>query len=625
MICQVLLCLGGVFSAPVQAAKDVQNFHFSAFNADYYVDKADDGTANMHIVEELVAVFPDFDQNKGICRNIPYSINQGRIITMESPSKKDFKLTRNGLPEPIWSLKKNNDHYELCTGTDDYLRGRQAFKLEYDVKNVALEFIENGSIWQELNWNTNGTDWKQPFNTLTAKVHFADKSILTGDVLCYVGKYGSNDQSRCNVNQTDYGFIFSTMGLKAGENLTFYTKLKPGSFVVPKPKESYVMVIAAVATLLICLLILFFVIKSFKSTAEKRHYYNGYFINPEYSPSKDYSLNEMASIYIGKIKDVKVALLLQMLVEKKIELKKGEKKLFGGQQWSIIVNNKDGLDEAETTLLKIVNGGKDFEKGDELKIQRQTANSSLVSLGRKFSNVGKSKAKTDGLVESKFTGVRLSNATNIIVAFMIIMSFSVSFLMPLIVILARMVFTDSLDVFYEGTLLVLAKPMMAAILFEILATVVISLVLSSRSGRVKYHTAKGLAASRYMDGLKLYITMAEKDRLEFLQSVKGADVSDKGIVKIYEKLLPYAALFGVEKSWMKELEKYCEVREIKEPDWYHVNNFAAFYTVSQTLRSASNFVSYSTHYSSGGSSGFSGGGGGGFSGGGGGGGGGGGR
>ena len=128
-----------------------------------------------------------------------------------------------------------------------------------------------------------------------------------------------------------------------------------------------------------------------------------------------------------------------------------------------------------------------------------------------------------------------------------------------------------------------------------------------------------------MDGLKLYISMAEKDRLEFLQSVKGADVSDKGIVKIYEKLLPYAALFGVEKSWMKELEKYCEIRDIKEPDWYHVNNFAAFYTVSQTLHSASSFVSYSTHYSSGGGSGFSGGGGGGFSGGGGGGGGGGGR
>ena len=55
-------------------------------------------------------------------------------------------------------------------------------RFEYDMKNVALEFTEDGSAWQELNWNTNGTDWKQKFNVITARVHFADPSILTGDV-----------------------------------------------------------------------------------------------------------------------------------------------------------------------------------------------------------------------------------------------------------------------------------------------------------------------------------------------------------------------------------------------------------------------------------------------------------
>lgn len=622
---QILLCLFGVFFSTPASAKDVENFYFSSFNADYYVDKAADGTAKMHVVEELTAVFPDFDQNKGIYRRIPYTIDKGRIVVMDAPKKSDFNLTRNGLPEPVYSLERENDYYELCTGTEEYIHGRQTFRFEYDLKNVALEFVENGNTWQELNWNVNGTAWKQKFNIITAKVHFADPSILTGDVKCFAGKYGVKDQSRCETHRIDDGFVFLTTGIGANEALTFYTKIKAGSFSIPDPEESHLMVIVAGVVVLISIIILCFVIKKYRATADKRNYYKNYFINPEYAPSKDYTLNEMASVYIGNLKDVKVALLLQMLVEKKIELKKGEKKVFGGQQWSIIVKNKDGLDTAESTLLKIVNGGADFEKDQEIKIKRHTASSSLVALGRKFSNIGVSQAKKDKLVESKFTGIKLSSTANIIVTMMLILSFSASFLMPAIIMACLALASDSSEVFYGGRVYVLAKPMIILIIVDIIVTLATAMILLQRAARVKYHTMEGLAASRYMDGLKLYINMAEKDRLEFLQSVKGADVTDEGIVKIYEKLLPYAALFGLEKSWMKELEKYCEIREIKEPDWYHVNNFAAFYTVSHTLHSASNFVSYSTHYSSGGSSGFSGGGGGGFSGGGGGGGGGGGR
>ena len=116
--------------------------------------------------------------------------------------------------------------------------------------------------------------------------------------------------------------------------------------------------------------------------------------------------------------------------------------------------------------------------------------------------------------------------------------------------------------------------------------------------------------------------MAEAERLKFLQSVDGADVSAEGIVKLYEKLLPYAAVFGLEESWMKEMKEYCEVQEIEEPDY-----LLAGFTASEMLRTmnnASSYISNSTVMSSSGggsSSGFSGGGGGGFSGGGGGGGG----
>ena len=125
-----------------------------------------------------------------------------------------------------------------------------------------------------------------------------------------------------------------------------------------------------------------------------------------------------------------------------------------------------------------------------------------------------------------------------------------------------------------------------------------------------------------MDGLKLYIEMAEADRMAMLQSVKGTDISAEGIVKLYEKLLPYAAVFGLEESWMNEMKEYCKVEEIEEPD-YLMTGFAAS-DLSRTMHMASNYANTATTMSSSGgssSSGFSGGGGGGFSGGGGGGGG----
>ena len=107
-----------------------------------------------------------------------------------------------------------------------------------------------------------------------------------------------------------------------------------------------------------------------------------------------------------------------------------------------------------------------------------------------------------------------------------------------------------------------------------------------------------------------------------LQSVEGADTSAEGIVKLYEKLLPYAAVFGFEKSWMEEMKQYCELEEIEQPDYLLAGLTAS--ELSRGLNSASSYATTaSTMSSSGGSSssGFSGGGGGGFSGGGGGGGG----
>ena len=159
-----------------------------------------------------------------------------------------------------------------------------------------------------------------------------------------------------------------------------------------------------------------------------------------------------------------------------------------------------------------------------------------------------------------------------------------------------------------------------------------SIVAIGLAIRPRQLTEKGREAKDYLEGMKLYLTVAEEDRLRMLQSPSGAERIDVGnnleLVKLYEKLLPWAVVWGVEDQWMQELE--LRVASLDEtPDWFVGSNgfevalfTSALRGVTSTMTAPASSSSWSG--SSGGS--FSGGSfGGGFSGGGGGGGGGGGR
>ncbi|MGV8886371.1 MAG: hypothetical protein ACOH1T_12410 [Microbacteriaceae bacterium] len=71
-------------------------------------------------------------------------------------------------------------------------------------------------------------------------------------------------------------------------------------------------------------------------------------------------------------------------------------------------------------------------------------------------------------------------------------------------------------------------------------------------------TQKGLPIVDHLWGVHDYIELAEKERFAMLQSPDGAlrstPVAQLEVLVLYEKLLPYAVLFGLEKQWMRELD-----------------------------------------------------------------------
>ena len=614
ILCSLLIIMGVVVGAN-QAHAGVNDFDFSDFTGDYYLSRDEGGISHLKVKESVTAVFPDYEQNKGICRQIPFTNQNGKNLTLSRLTRDDINVTRNGAPEPIYSIEKEGNYYNVCTGTDEYVLGEQVYTFEYEFTKVVTEFEENGKTWQELYWDTNGNGASQHFDKVTARLHFEDKSIWTGEAWCYVGLYGKSGKDRCTITKTQDGVMFEAEDLLAHENLTFDVEIMPGAFVVPGPEKNYIYVWLTVGAGVLCLIVIGWALGKFMKNRKKTRYYKSMFVKPEYQPSSEYTLPEMAEIYVGKKKDIKVAMLLELVVKKKFSFIKVDEK-----KWKIKVNNLDNVRGEYLELLAILNGGERPDAGDEFELKKHEASSKLMKLKKSMDDKIKNDLYNAGLTEMGFKLGRNDGAVAIDVFLNCLI------IVPVVIWIGVMVLGLFESIIRPedtyGQELVFYPYFYKTLFVMVLVTVPIVVTIYEIGTKYEKHTEKGLEAARYMDGLKLYIEMAEAERMKVLQSVKGADVSPEGIVKLYEKLLPYAAIFGLEESWMEEMKKYCEVAEVEEPD-YLMHGLVAS-DMMRAVNRASTYVNVSTVMSSSGggsSSGFSGGGGGGFSGGGGGGGG----
>jgi hypothetical protein len=150
-----------------------------------------------------------------------------------------------------------------------------------------------------------------------------------------------------------------------------------------------------------------------------------------------------------------------------------------------------------------------------------------------------------------------------------------------------------------------------SILFVLVASAVHFGILVSK----RRPTQAGIDLRVHLEGLKDYIRLAEKDRLAFLQSPKGAlrksgALGQVEILHLYEDVLPWAVLLGLEEEWGKVLTTYSN--ETGQPTWIPIATISSFnLSALNTAISQSMAVGAESGSSGGGSSGGGGGGGGG--------------
>jgi len=564
---------------PQLASADVNDFSFESFDATYSlsVNEQAENRPEMQVTETLVALFPEIDQNRGIKRSLPsssYGDKPGLIevqsVTDENGNAREYEVIEEEGFTNLYIKKQD----------DSYVYGKQTYVIKYSQAWIIKSYKDSTGD-DEFYWDVNGTGWQQSFDKVSARVTFdaeVQKHLLLDSVSCYKG--ASQSQDACDesqVSKTQMSFVANN--LAAGENLTIAIPFQAGALNTNGPDVSrslaWFLFLLAIALLLgVLLWALYFRIYRIKSQGSSP------IIVPEYKPAASPSLLE-TSIVASKPNHLMQALIVELAVKKELEI-------------------EAVADNSKNFVLRRTSSAKD-EDGVLacLGLDKPGAVLNVGSSGDKAENALIS-AALQKLVAAKSKQVNSSGYFLKRALGLPALGFVVALGLYVLWFVAAAQLDQMTDAGY------VAAPLLSFLGF----TAIYWFLVSKRA-----YTSKGSAVVSHLKGLEMYIDLAEKDRLEYLQSPKGAsltasEVKGKQVLKLYEEVLPWAILLGLQKQWGKVLTDLYE--DQGSPTWFVGTAFMyqSFSDFDQAL-SSSLATSSSGGSSGSGSSGGGGGGGGG--------------
>ncbi|MBN9607216.1 MAG: DUF2207 domain-containing protein [Actinomycetales bacterium] len=521
---------------------DVNDFAIADFHADYRLGRDASGHATLSVVETFTALYPEFDQNKGLYRDIPEYYGDVRLFTSV-----ESVVDENGDPVPYFT-EYYGDFFSVGLGDDSYVHGPTTYVISYTQRDVVGTFADTGI--QEFYWDVNGTDWAQPFGPTSARVEIAPELVpaLGGSAACYAGTLGTKSPCESGIVRTDGApgepavFEVAQSSLAPGESLTFAIGFAPDTFepgeeVVPPsqsgsgggdyvdPRTGWEGVAPAAILMTIVGIGIGFVSNLLKRERGPVPTPASDIIIAQYTRPENLTLLEDALV-AGRKDRAFAAQVVDLSVRGAVRLLEHPE---GRNVFEVELVDPSRLDEGlETEFAQALFGDK-LEVGDTRVITDHD-----TELSKKFYPV---LTKAEKHLESQ--GLRGTARTwwgsGLLVGVAVLAAF---------ISLVLLVIEFAID---EPT----------ASWFALGATIYGWGAAWGNRREVMTLSAAGRRVNDHLLGLRDYLTIAEKDRLRVLQSVEGAeriDVADaREMVKLYEKLLPFAVLWGVEDSWAEVL------------------------------------------------------------------------
>ncbi len=471
------------------------------------------------ITEKITYHFPE--EKHGIYRDIPvsYKVLGGfkRPTTLELKYLKYYDINNPSTIKEEYEKSSFNGYIRYKIGDpDELLIGDYVFEIAYTLKNTTNYFDDH----DELYLNITGNNWDIPIDNVSAYIKVPG-SIT--DSVCYTGLNASTE-SNCTIEDrsTDstYSLVVSAQNLGPREGLTVAIAMPKGTLADTTAQQRKEFIISNIGILLpvpVCIIVFLLIKKNNKNKKLT--------IIPTYNPPKDIYPLFSAKILFKTIKNKDIsAEIIQLAVDGYIKIMQEGKK-----KYKLVKTDKDPSN-LEVVQLTLYNGL--FNGKNEVPLS-----SISTSFGRTMKSIDtllSDKAKEEEYINKKT--INLKNVLDIIGIILITLS-----------------------------LLLLPNAVQNANIGLVFGLLISGIILMIATSKLDIRTSKGNKLYYELLGLKMYINTAEKKRIQFHNNPKKYS-------GIFEKLLPYAIIFGLEKKWIKEFEDI-----YVQPDWYQ-GNFSNFNT-----------------------------------------------
>ncbi len=514
-----VLSLGTPFAHAVVSYINVNPDYFPELIDSYRVDARVNQDGTVLVTETIKYDFKE-EHKHGIRRTIPVSRAPGALKPL---TYKDVSVVNEyGTPYYVLDESKSDQELDIRIGDPDVLvTGIQFYVLSYTIHN-AIGFFDDRD---ELYWNATGNEWNVPIRQV--ETHITIPGVYrenTNEVASYCGPRGS--RIPCMTLQPFYHedtatteFIFSTEQesfLDVGSGMTVAVGFPKG--VIPEPTLRDRVIVWLERLWFIPFPFLFAGLwfrKSWAAYRERKQYSAAHPLMVEYDAA-GFTPLEIAALVRGTIqpKDIS-AELISLAVRGYLVIKNNE----GEYTFTATAQPIDDLPLYDKTIM--------------LGVQDMTTTTLRASFVTKTPTI--IKTVVDGLVSRgllyKAKRFEVSNPWMV-------------FFISLFLAINPGVFVWTLLGYQAG------------MLFSLTCVLIGIGTITGRPRQFRL-TEDGLGADLKLRGLELYIRVAEADRITF----HNAPAKNPAL---FESLLPYAMIFGLEEKWAAEFEGLYT----QPPTWY---------------------------------------------------------
>ena len=498
----------------------------SSFDSNIIITK--DNTAN--ITETIVY---DFGSNPkeghGIKRYVP---NKNRAGNRQYYlyDVKFINAKQNDKPAEMKTLKEG-DYTILRIGNPDIkLSGKQTYKINYKIKPVIQTEDDN----DYLNLNITGNRWPVTVLKTSATINF-ENDIKPTKVECYSGEKGSKDQSSCNIEQDGSVVnIKDNQPLNAGAGVTANILLPKDSYdnylvAQDKPLPN---LWPAVGPLVAVGLIIFAVIVRTAGYLKHKRLQGNEVVVPRYEAPDGLSPGEVGQLSDNSSDMSEItASIISLAVKGQIKIEQmSPKTLFKKAKYKFHNQKMDtsALPSHERRLLNLILPS-NIGSYELDKVSTSTAQTTVISVKKTLKKQ----------LESKGYYLTADSPNNINWRLLIGLG-------GVITVIANII-----ALFVGDTHLIF--------IFLSIAVALIGGGIAETITKRMTVTESGYDKWAEVEGLKMYLQVAEKDRLEFHNAPEKNP-------KLFNELLPYAIALGVEDKWAKQF-KSLNIDE-QSTDWY---------------------------------------------------------